>query len=96
MDYRKKLTTDMIPALKSFQPEVMLLSAGFDGHSSDLMSEINLSAEGYKFISETILNLVNRYCGGRVVSVLEGGYNLDVLPGLVADHIRVLLGNEEN
>ncbi|MDJ0622770.1 MAG: histone deacetylase [Desulfocapsaceae bacterium] len=94
MDYRKKLTTDMIPAFKNFQPEVMLLSAGFDGHSADLMSEINLSTEGYKFISRTILNLVNKYCEGRVVSVLEGGYNLDVLPGLVADHIRALLENQ--
>ena len=90
MDYRKKLTTDMVPAFKEFQPEVMLLSAGFDAHVSDLMSGINLTTEGYKFISETIMNLVNRYAGGRVVSVLEGGYNLDVLPELVAGHIRIL------
>jgi len=91
MDYRKKLTTDMIPAIKSFEPEVILVSAGFDGHSSDLMSGINLSAEGYKLISETIMNLANRYTGGRLISVLEGGYNLDILPSLVADHLKVLI-----
>jgi acetoin utilization deacetylase AcuC-like enzyme len=91
MDYRKKLTTDMVPAFKKFEPEVMLLSAGFDAHSSDLMSGVNLSAEGYKFISETILNLANKYTDGRVISVLEGGYNLDVLPRLVIDHIKMLI-----
>lgn len=90
MDYRKKLTTDMVPAFKKFKPEVVLLSAGFDAHSADLMSGINLTNEGYKFISETIMNLVNRYADGRVISVLEGGYNLDVLPELVASHIRIM------
>lgn len=68
----------------------MLLSAGFDAHSSDLMSGINLTSEGYKFISETIMNLVNRYSQGRVISVLEGGYNLDVLPDLVTSHIKIM------
>ena len=90
MDYRKKLTTDMVPAFKKFKPEVLLLSAGFDAHSSDLMSGVNLSAEGYKFINEAILNLANKYTDGRVISVLEGGYNLEVLPRLVADHIKML------
>ncbi len=91
MDYRKKLTTDMIPAFKKFGPEVMLLSAGFDAHSADLMSGINLTTEGYKFISETIMNLVNKLSAGRVISVLEGGYNLEVLPQLVSDHIKMLV-----
>jgi len=90
MDYRKKLTTDMIPAIKKFEPEFMLVSAGFDAHASDLMSGINLSREGYKFVSETIMNLANKYSQGRVISVLEGGYNLEVLPDLVADHIKIM------
>lgn len=91
MDYRKKLTTDMVPAFKKFEPDVVLLSAGFDGHSSDMMSGVNLTSEGYRFINETILNLVSRYCDGRVISVLEGGYNLEVLPALVSDHVKMLL-----
>ncbi len=90
MDYRKKLTTEMVPAFKKFKPEVILVSAGFDAHSSDLMSGINLTAEGYKFISKTIVNLANRYADGRLISILEGGYNLEVLPLLVADHIKIL------
>mgnify|MGYP001269066762 CR=1 FL=1 len=90
MDYRKKLTTEMVPAFKKFKPEVILVSAGFDAHSSDLMSGINLTAEGYKFISKTIVNLAKRYADGRLISILEGGYNLEVLPLLVADHIKIL------
>ncbi len=92
MDYRKKITTDMVPAFKKFQPEVLLLSSGFDAHASDLMSGINLTTDGYDFISETILNLAARFTDGRVVSVLEGGYNLEVLPNLVVNHVKMLAG----
>jgi len=92
MEYREKLTTDLIPAFKKFKPEVVILSAGFDAHESDLMSGVNLSTEGYNFMGETILNLINRFADGRVISVLEGGYNLEVLPTLVANHIKMLVG----
>jgi acetoin utilization deacetylase AcuC-like enzyme len=71
---------------------VILLSAGFDAHVSDLMSGTNLSTEGYDFITEVILNLANKFAGGRVISVLEGGYNLPVLAQLVENHIRMLTG----
>ena len=81
---------DLVPAFKKFQPEFILLSAGFDAHVSDMMSGTNLTTDGYDFISEVVMNLVNRFAGGRVVSVLEGGYNLEVLPLLVENHIRIL------
>ena len=55
-----------------------------------MMSGTNLSTDGYDFVSEVIMNLVNRFTDGRVVSVLEGGYNLDVLPLLVENHIKML------
>jgi len=82
---------DLVPAFESFRPEFILLSAGFDAHESDLMSNVNLSTKGYDFITDTILDLANRHAGGRVVSILEGGYNLDVLPVLVENHIRKLM-----
>ncbi len=91
-DYRRLITTDLVPAFKEFCPEVILLSAGFDAHESDLMSGTNLTTDGYNFVTEVILRLVDKYADGRVVSVLEGGYNLDVLPLLVANHIRMLTG----
>lgn len=89
-EYKRLIMQDLVPAFKKFNPGFILLSAGFDAHESDLMSGTNLSTEGYDFISEVIMNLVKRCAGGRVVSVLEGGYNLDILPLLVENHIRFL------
>ncbi len=90
-EYRRLLMQDMVPAFKKFDPDFFILSAGFDAHESDLMSGTNLTTYGYDFVSEVVLNLVNRCTGGRVVSVLEGGYNLEVLPLLVENHIKMLL-----
>ncbi len=89
-EYRRLIMQDLVPAIKTFKPEFIILSAGFDAHESDLMSGTNLSTDGYDFVSEVIMNLVNRFTGGRVVSVLEGGYHLDVLPILVENHIKML------
>ncbi len=89
-EYKRLMMQDLVPAFKKFNPEFILLSAGFDAHESDMMSGTNLSTGGYDFISEVIVNLANRCTGGRVVSVLEGGYNLDVLPLLVENHIKFL------
>lgn len=89
-EYRRLIMQDLVPAIKKFKPEFLILSAGFDAHQSDLMSGTNLSTDGYDFVSEVIMNLANRFTKGRVVSVLEGGYNLDVLPILVENHIKML------
>ena len=90
-EYRRLIMQDLVPAVKQFKPEFIILSAGFDAHETDLMSGTNLSTDGYDFVSEVIMNLVNRFTGGRVVSVLEGGYNLDVLPLLVENHLKMLM-----
>jgi len=89
-EYKKMIMKDLVPAFDAFKPEVILLSAGFDAHESDLMSGVNLSTEGYDFITEEILKLVDRHAGGKVISILEGGYNLDTLPILVENHIKKL------
>ena len=91
-EYQKKIMQDMVPAFEKFQPEVILLSAGFDAHGSDLMSGTNLSTGGYDFITEKIVDLVNTYAQGRVISILEGGYNLQILPVLVQNHIKIFAG----
>ncbi len=91
-DYRKPLTEELVPALKEFKPDFLLLSAGFDAHVNDLMSGINLSTDGYDFISEAMMNIANSMTDGKVVSVLEGGYNLEILPLLVENHIKYLAG----
>ena len=93
-EYRRLIMQDLVPAVKQFKPEFFILSAGFDAHESDLMSGTNLSTDGYDFVSEVIMNLVNRFSAGQVVSVLEGGYNLDVLPILVENHIKMLMADK--
>lgn len=92
MDYRRPLTEDLVPALKKFKPQFILLSAGFDAHVDDLMSGVNLTTHGYDFISEAVMNIANAMTDGKIVSVLEGGYNLDILPLLVENHIKHLAG----
>jgi acetoin utilization deacetylase AcuC-like enzyme len=93
-DYRRLMMQDLVPAMKDFEPEFIILSAGFDAHVSDMMSGTNLTTDGYDFVSEVIMNLVNRFTQGRVVSVLEGGYNLDILPILVENHIKMLMAKK--
>ncbi len=90
-EYREKLLSDLVPTFEEFAPEAVLLSAGFDAHENDLMSGTNLSTDGYDFVNDTIFELVRSTTGGRVVSVLEGGYDLQILPVLVANHIRKLM-----
>jgi acetoin utilization deacetylase AcuC-like enzyme len=91
-EYRRLLTQDLVPAMKKFDPQFIILSAGFDAHVEDLMSGTNLTSDGYDFVSEVMMNLVNRFTDGKVVSVLEGGYNLEILPELVENHLRWLSG----
>lgn len=91
-EYRRRLTQDLIPAMKKFVPQFIILSAGFDAHVDDMMSGTNVTTDGYDFISEMLMNLANRFTDGKVVSVLEGGYNLEVLPVLVENHIKSIAG----
>ena len=70
---------------------MILVSAGFDGHADDDMSDINLTTEWYTWMMKTVMDLGDRYAGGRVISVLEGGYCLERLPELARNHVAVLL-----
>ena len=89
--YHKLLQSDLLPAFERFKPEVIIVSTGFDGHGDDDMSDVNLSTEGFSWIMQTIMKLGNRYADGRVISVLEGGYCLERLGELAANHVRILL-----
>jgi len=89
--YEQLILNDLLPAFERFKPEVIIVSTGFDGHRDDDMSDVSLSTEGYSWIMETIMELGNQYAAGRVISVLEGGYCLDRLGELAANHVRILL-----
>ncbi len=91
-DYRMLFEKDLLPAFESFQPQVMLVSTGFDAHVDDEMADVSLTTEGYSWIMQTVMQLAEKYCNGRLISVLEGGYCLERLPELAANHVKILLG----
>ncbi len=91
-EYKRKFDRDMLPAIEQFRPEVILVSAGFDAHVEDDMSEIKLSTECFSWMARKIVELADQHSKGRLISVLEGGYCLRVLPELIQNHVRILLG----
>ena len=91
--YRFLLDRDLVPALEMFRPEVILVSTGFDAHADDDMADLKLTTEGYAWVMRKIRELADRFCGGKLVSILEGGYCLERLPELGRDHVAILLGD---
>jgi acetoin utilization deacetylase AcuC-like enzyme len=80
------------PALEAFAPELILVSAGFDAHRDDPMAGLVLGDDDYRWITEGIVRIADRFAQGRVVSVLEGGYDLQALVRLTAIHVEALSG----
>ena len=73
-----------------------MISAGFDAHRSDPIGSLGLEVEDYKTLSELVLGTADEYCGGKVVSMLEGGYNPGVLPHCVEAHLAVMLDKSKH
>ena len=90
-EYMDLVQKDLVPAFREFNPEVILVSAGFDAHKDDEMSDINLSTDGFSWIMKTIMEMARQSAKGRIISVLEGGYCLRRLPELAANHVEILL-----
>ncbi|MBL1437131.1 MAG: histone deacetylase family protein [Rhodobacteraceae bacterium] len=88
--YREKLENIILPALDDFRPELLLISAGFDAHEGDPLANLNWQDEDFTFATRRLCEVAQKHCAGRVVSALEGGYNLSTLGGLVRAHIEVL------
>ncbi|WP_129673196.1 histone deacetylase [Candidatus Chloroploca sp. Khr17] len=80
------------PALQRFQPELIMVSAGYDGHWSDPLGPMMLSVDGFAALNQHMLDLADELCDGRMVMVLEGGYNLEALSACVVASLRQLLG----
>jgi acetoin utilization deacetylase AcuC-like enzyme len=79
------------PALMAWKPELILISAGFDAHEDDPLAGLEWQAEDYAWLTRRICEIADATCGGRVVSCLEGGYDLDALAASVAAHVGVLM-----
>ncbi len=90
-DYKQLLQRDLFPAFERFQPDFILVSAGFDAHVDDQMADMKLTTEGYSWVMQQIVKLADTYAGGKLISILEGGYNLDRLPELAKNHVEILL-----
>ena len=91
-EFRTAVTDHWLPALEAFRPEMVFVSAGFDAHRDDDMSHVSLTDADFKWVSERIVEVAKQSASGRIVSVLEGGYELKSLARCVATHIRVLMG----
>jgi len=81
----------LLAAAESFAPQLIVVSAGFDAHASDPLAQLRLQVADFTWITSEICTLADRCCGGRVVSLLEGGYDLDALAASAAAHVRALL-----
>jgi acetoin utilization deacetylase AcuC-like enzyme len=81
----------ILPALNKFAPELVIISAGFDAHWRDPLASINLREEDFAWATEALMGVADRHAGGRIVSTLEGGYDLQGLAASVAAHVGALL-----
>jgi acetoin utilization deacetylase AcuC-like enzyme len=90
-EYKQALQRDLVPVFADFKPQVILVSAGFDAHIEDNMSDIKLTSDGFTWIIKLVVQLAAEHSQGRLVSVLEGGYSIRRLPELARNHINALL-----
>jgi acetoin utilization deacetylase AcuC-like enzyme len=89
-EIRKLIETHWVPRLDEFKPELIFISAGFDAHREDELGQLGLVEADYEWMTRLLKDLADRHAQGRIVSCLEGGYNLGALARSVASHLRVL------
>ena len=92
---RRLVSDTWLPRLEAFQPELILVSAGFDAHREDDLGQMALVEADYAWITQQLMELAARHAKGRIVSCLEGGYRLDALARSVEAHVRVLAGLQD-
>ncbi len=88
--FRAAIERDWLPALEAHQPDIVFVSAGFDAHIDDPLADLRLVEDDYRWVTQFIVAVANQYAQGRVVSTLEGGYNLEALARSAAVHIEAL------
>jgi acetoin utilization deacetylase AcuC-like enzyme len=89
--FREAMEVAILPRIEAFSPDVVVISAGFDAHHRDSLGNLNLVEADYAWVTRSLTEVAKRRCGGRVVSVLEGGYDLDGLAHSVAAHVQALM-----
>ena len=90
-EFRAGVEGHILPALREFRPDLILVSAGFDGHARDPLASLRLVEDDYAWITRELCALAGELCGGRLVATLEGGYDLDALAASVSAHVGEML-----
>jgi acetoin utilization deacetylase AcuC-like enzyme len=90
-EFRRAFNERILPALDEFQPRLVIVSAGFDAHRDDPLAQLLLEESDYEWVTEKLVALAGRHAQGRLVSTLEGGYDLAALGASVAAHLRILM-----
>src|SRR5512134_3331575 len=90
--FREAVAERWLPALDAFKPQLVLFSAGFDAHAEDDMAMLRFSDADYAWVTQQVKAVADRHAGGRMVSMLEGGYALSALGRSVVQHLRVMAG----
>ena len=91
VEFRQAMRDIILPQLVEFQPELIFISAGFDAHEKDPLAALRFHEDDYQWVTAEILKVANMACGGQVVSVLEGGYELESMSASAAAHVRALM-----
>ena len=89
--FRAGMLGRVLPALEAFRPEMSLVSAGFDAHARDPLANLEFTDADFAWATERLCEVAGRHCDGRLVSTLEGGYDLTALASAAAAHVRVLM-----
>ena len=96
VEFRAAMERVILPALETFSPDLIIISAGFDAHARDPLGSLQLTEEDFSWITLRLMDVADQFCGGRVVSVLEGGYDLQGLAGSVGVHVHALLHGDQS
>jgi len=89
--FREAMSAHILPALDAFAPDIILVSAGFDAHAEDPLANLRFVESDYAWVTSELVEMARRHCQGRLVSTLEGGYNLAALARSVEAHVRALM-----
>lgn len=92
-EFRVAAERYLLPSLLEFRPDLVFISAGFDAHAEDPLAQLNLQDEDYEWITKELKNIARQTCDGRIVSVLEGGYDLNALARAAAVHVKALMAD---
>jgi acetoin utilization deacetylase AcuC-like enzyme len=90
--FRARIESGMLPPIRNFDSQLIIISAGFDAHRLDPLAGLNLEDSDFKWITTELVRIADTACEGRIVSILEGGYSLEALTTGTTVHVRALMG----